>query len=356
MEVDDYSDGVCINVGTLESIPSLCYHISEPLRQLADICREGDSPELTWDLSHILPKRQSIAALTAFLSVAATVSRYMNRPAYAHYKWDPAIISFWNSISLPEITTDNKILQWNENIGYRFHNRKSQYMAIIPFLIDDYPRPVDRDSVSVWKDVNRAKLTDCIYEECTQLFSYYDREISRFNKTIATVSLCAAELVVNALLHGRTTTFLGLQSSRKGVTVAVCDAGRGFQNSMKSREFVDGSQNLLTNMNSLLLGSLLNRESDGLRSSIGAVTSGGGYVLMSSFEAEIRWTQYNWLKVLEKLGNSRLKRPLSIYEYEDFCGVKPRTGAVDSHAKKLGYARIWPTPLVGSRISFEMPI
>ena len=154
---------------------------------------------------------------------------------------------------------------------------------------------------------------------------------------------------MNSLLHGNEVAFVGVQRSSKGITTAICDSGIGFPKSMQRNFTWLRDKNLLEHSKALILASLMSKNKIGLYRAIDDVLLTNGYVVMSSFNAEIRWENSLW----EKAKDLKIEQDGQIFDLQKLG--KPLIGYRDIQEIYQGYYKEYDSFLVGSRISFEIP-
>lgn len=69
-----------INVGSLSSLSNLNFHLTKELKTLRESYLSGNGNIPIWDLTKIVPKKVSFAALTAFLTISKTIRDFIGKP------------------------------------------------------------------------------------------------------------------------------------------------------------------------------------------------------------------------------------------------------------------------------------
>jgi hypothetical protein len=316
---------------------------------------EGVRPEVEWDLRNVEPSHMSMAGLTAFLSTAHRLRQFTDHAQPTRVAWNPEIFAFWDDISLFRISKQYDILKWPEGIldGYSIgQTNPNTELLVVPY--ENVPdRTVDIEYWKRWKDSVRQKFKDDLLLRCGRLFNR-SRSTTEFPQELQdSVAVACAELVVNSLLWGQSTAFVGLQRSGTGITVAVCDSGVGFITSMYGQSKLRNVRSK-EHVEALAIGAVINRREYGLRRVINTVIKNGGRVVMSSFDAEIHWKSSLW---------DRAKAGAGMIEDSsiDLDGLMTSIGSpvrskpsLDDYAN--GYCRIWDYGLRGTRITFEIPL
>jgi len=275
-------------------------------------------------------------------------------PQQTKVRWDPQVFSFWEDISLFKIAKEYDLFRWPEGCIGGF--RSGVMNPDTRILVFPYCRPPSRSVSAIrnhWKDAVRESVKSDLLLRCGRLFTPR-KDLPEFTPFLRDqVAITCAELVVNAVLHGRTSAFVGLQRSRTGITVVVCDSGRGFLASINERLMQSGVMQLRSNLQALALGSLLNLRQMGLRGAIDSVVRHKGYVFMSSFKAEIRWSLSLWDHVVS-LTPCDEDALVNKGDVSAALG-EPSRGRPSEDDLNRGYCRTWEFELRGSRIAFEIP-
>jgi hypothetical protein len=348
-----------INVGPLNGLGSLCLHTAGELKKFSDLYLTGNTPLVEWDLRQVEPGRMSMAGLTAFLSIADRMRQFSGHAHDARVQFKPRVFAFWHDVRFLQIARDLDLVRWTpENIvgGYgSFVGTTNPNSLILAFREpDQVPLWEQRQAWARWKDDTRQTLTCELLARCGQIFDIGHQPKSSEKQFVAQVSRTAAELVLNAHYWGRAAAFVGLQRSTAGVTVAVCDTGRGFLASLSERAERDGFPVPSDHVEAIVVGSLLNSQEYGLRQAIDQVVDRGGWVTISSYDSEVRWGQSLWPRVNQLAGPSiRDKRDLRSLVNE-MGHHQPRTPQ-NLEERRRGYWRKFSDGLRGVRIAFELP-
>lgn len=338
-----------INIGGLESIASLYKNTSTELTKFNDLWKAGQNPIIIWDLRNIHTGRMSIAAISFFLAIAHRVSKFTKKPQPCLIEWNPKSFGFLSDIGFFDIADYYGLIEWPFAIG-GYESGKTNPNTILftcdPLLsIPDYN---DQDNISQFKKIHRERYQQYIIEKCEALFveidnTYFDEDLP------LSLSRTCAELATNSLLWGRSTPFVGLQRSRKLITISISDIGIGFKSSLIAREKF---RELLTendaDIMSIAAGSIINKFDYGLKRAISDVIAFGGNISLTSNSGEICWNKYLWLRFLEQFEKSTLEKaaralPNPIYK-------------ADKLDKQNGYIRNWNFSIRGARVSFSIPL
>lgn len=338
-----------INVGSLSSITNLNYHLTKELKTLRESYLTGNGNIPVWDLTNLIPKKVSFAALTAFLSISKTIRDFIGKPIEVKIGWHPDFQGFLSDIDFLKIANHFDLYDWKGMLG-GFNNNKTSpntrifYYSEIPTF--DY---TDKEKIIEWKDFKRQEFKRSISFRLKPIFdnNYF---IENWNKELEAIfSTTISELVVNSLIHGRSIAFVGVQRTRKGITTCICDSGIGFLNSLK--RYKPNISDLLENssLKAILFSSFHSKNKIGLYRAISDVIASNGHINISSFDSEILWKKEIW----EEIGNyDELEQILNInIDKSDFF----ISSYVDSETLNRGYFRKYDHFLMGSRITFEIP-
>jgi hypothetical protein len=108
----------------------------------------------------------------------------------------------------------------------------------------------------------------------------------------------------------------------------------------------------MSDIEAIFIGSVENTREMGLRRAIDAVVRMNGHVIITSNNAYIRWEHNLWERATESM-NRFLENPHEFSTIHNILGP-PVTGSLSDEKKHLGYHRIWPEGLRGTRITFEI--
>ncbi len=338
-----------INVGPLSSFNSLNLYLSPGLDKLRSDYAKGKQTIPVWDLRNISPKGVAISALVSFLSIAKKIRDFIGQPIEVLSLWQPEFQGFLSDIGFVQISKEFDLFDWKGMLGgfssgKTNPNTKIFYYSNLPSNFDNH------DAIVAWKDSKRQDIKHSMLIKLNNIFDskMIDERWSQNLESVLTIT--AAELIVNSLLHGRDIAFVGVQRSSKRITTTICDSGSGFPKSMRQNHSWLKDRKLLRHVDALLIASLLSKNKIGLYRAIDDVILTGGYVIISSFDCEIRWQHSIWeiaKLALETNGLSKIK-------LEDIGS--PIEGFVETGRIQQGYYKTYPTFLVGSRITFEIPL
>lgn len=348
-----------INVGPLNGIGSLCLHTARDLKQFSTLYRSGTTPEVEWDLRQVESGRMSMAGLTAFLSIADRMRQFSGHAQDARVQYKPRVFAFWDDIRFLQITRELDLLRWiPQHIvgGYgSLSGSTNPNSMILAFREpDEVPLWEERDEWIDWKDATRQRLTCDLLARCGLIFDVDRKSRLSEKRFVEQVSTTVSELILNAHYWGRAAAFVGLQRSTVGVSVAVCDVGRGFFATLAEQCEREGLPRPQSHAEAIVLGSFLNHQEYGLRLAIQEVIDRGGWVTVSSYDSEVRWGYSLWTRANQIVGDD-------IRNHENLTSIINELGShVDrtpqgAEARRQGYWRTFLDGLRGVRIAFELP-
>lgn len=338
-----------INVGSLNSLSNLNYHLTKELKTLRESYLVGNGNIPVWDLTNLIPKRVSFSALSAFLSISKTIRDFIGKPIEVRLLWHPDFQGFLSDIGFLKISIEFDLYDWKGMLGGFSSNKTSPFTRI--FYYSDIPdfNYTDTEKIIKWKDGKREEIKRSISFRLKPIFdnNYFANEWNKELEAIFTTTI--SELVVNSLIHGRSIAFVGVQRTRKGITTCVCDSGIGFLNSLK--KYRPEIKNLLDNsqLKSILYSSFQSKSKIGLYRAINDVIESEGYINISSFDSEIMWKPKIWSYINNYTSPEEILN--IVIENSDFYINK----YVDSEILNNGYLRKYDHFLMGSRITFEIP-
>ena len=337
-----------INVGPLSSFNSLNLYIGPQLTKLRNDYMHGRQTIPIWDLRHISPKAASISALVAFLSISKRIRDFIGKPIEVKSYWQPEFQGFLADIGFIHIAQYFDLYDWGGHLGGFVSGKTNPNTKI--FFYSDLPGDFkDQDEVNDWKDLKRQEIKHSLLLRLSNLFDSKTFQEHWTERLEAVLTITSAELIVNSLLHGNDVAFVGVQRTSKRISACVCDSGIGFPKSMRKnhRKLMNDSINHCT---ALMLASLLSKNKIGLYRAIDDVIATGGHVIFSSFDAEIRWQEEIWNNALTALNEKGLEG-ISLNDLGE-----PTEGFMERENIEKGYYKNYKTFLIGSRITFEIPL
>jgi hypothetical protein len=342
-----------INVGPLNGVGSFCFYTAKSLHHFSELYREGHPPRVIWDLSNVEPRKMSMAGLTAFLATAYRLRKFTLNTPGARVRWNPLVFCFWKDISFLRIVSEHDIFSWPEVItsgNWLGETNPNTELMMFEYAEHVPSRDDDLEYWKAWKDQVRQDFKDLLLLKCGRLFESTKRSVEDPERVKDQVAIASAELVVNSILWGGAAAFVGLQRSPKGITVAVCDSGHGFHQSLSEQKTSKEPVYPKNNLQALVAGSLINTREYGLRRVINTVVKNGGRVLVSSFDAEIYWKELLWNQVTMR----SIQPPVTLDALTDALGA-PVQGRPTDNDLGEGYCRLWSQGLRGARVAFEIP-
>lgn len=350
-------DPIVIKTGPLTSYNSLHYYMTPKLSQIRELYHTGAAPKILMDMTSLEAGTISISALTAFLSICKKVRDFLGCPIPATIKWDPRLQGFLADLNFFIIADKFKLFKWEPDgiiggypMGKINPNSKLLYYSDISPV-----RNLELEQLGLAKASLKQRIAPHFLMRCANLFHGFD---DRIEDIISNTSL---ELIVNSLMHAEDVAFIGLQRTQKRITVAVCDSGIGFLKSLSRTynnvEYIKS----LTHIQAIVIGCLIQKSMHGLRLAISEVLnydenllmSAKGWVIVSSYDSEIRWELQNWQKAVKYFDqvNALKNKP----NFDEILGL-PAEGFLNKEKVKEGYWRRYENFLVGSRITFEIQV
>jgi hypothetical protein len=357
-----------INVGSLQGLGSLFSGVSASLEKFSTLYQKGAAPAVIWNLAELQPRRINLAALTAFLAIAFRLRRFTDYPPILRPSDDSDVNDFLADISFFAIGREYKLWRFEpgRTTGLVKPGRTNPNSNIFIVNLGEVPSRIDEIEFNAWKDWVRGEIKKELLLKCGPLFKPHQRTAIPYRKELVDeLSITTAELGLNSVIHGRSPAFVGLQRTSARITVAISDCGVGFLRTLQ--EYRDQAQirknnnkqalseipEVETDIQALLLGSLINRKGYGVRRAISTVIRSGGWVNISSGNAQIEWRGPLWDRIVSVTGE-RLDFELN---EKAVLGSDARRDAGHTRRDKgLGYYRIFENELRGTRVSFEMPL
>lgn len=352
---DISSQEFILNAGNLASISSFHHAIAGRLTEFNDQYRQGKRPRVRLNLTGIQPKKMSMPALTALLSIIDRLRDFSTSPVFVDVNWNPDIFGFWEDIGFFEIGRERDLFEWKEGIahGYSYGNTNPNTKLLF-FEMPDKLRGISPELPKM-KDEIRSEVKEKLLLLCGELFRPKRGARAIPNTLRDQVAVTSAELVVNAHLWGKANAVVGLQRTSRGITVCVSDSGEGFFNSLLKKTKPKYAHVPKSHLEAVALGCINNYEDFGLRRAIDMVVRFGGKVEVSSYAAEIAWQRILWDFWTERVVHDPHDPSIFLQHFEESCG-RFLIDKLSLEARQVGYFRSWHTPMRGTRISFEMPI
>ncbi|TRZ64465.1 hypothetical protein D4R20_02685 [bacterium] len=351
-------EAIYLNPGPLSSFNSLVYYLGPQLEKIRNLYIHGSSPEIILDLKNLNTQNINIPALAALLSNCHKLSQFFGRPIVTEFSLNPYIQNFLNHVHFFRIAKKLKILVWDEKtVGGFWPSDMNPHTKLLYF--GDVHESVEKntpDEIVRIKAVLKQKIGPNFSLRCSEIFKSFDPKLEY------SVENTALELITNCLIHAKDYAFVGIQRTSKRITVSVCDSGMGFKKSL-----VNSYPDYLifrgaSNIQAIVIGSLIQQYEHGLRLAINHVlnyndsqynTRNDGWVIISSYDSEIRWQKPNWDRAIEYFQETGLglKLPDISLLLGDELNKK-----VPYEQLEQGYWRNYKNILMGTRITFEIPI
>ncbi|TKT92666.1 hypothetical protein [Dyadobacter frigoris] len=312
------------------------------------------------DLRGLKPGFISTATLTALLSVCYNLRKTFGQPIPAWLDWNPEVQRFLASLRFFQLANSLKIFKWlpgEEIIGGYTVSKIQESSTIVVFT-----NSMNYDDIKDRYAEVRRQLWDQIAPRLA--FNIQDLVSNLREESAGIITNATLELIINGLIHGESETFVGIQRrSRTRLTVTVCDSGIGFPLSL-AKTTNDILLSRKENLEGILYGCLATDSFEsGLTRAIESVLNykesynqnyeNEGYVVVSSFDAEVRWQKYNWERAkqitLEPSNNLQLKNNLAKIKRLRFD---------QSEGHETGYFLKYAdnVSIKGTRITFEIGI
>ena len=349
-----------IKVGPLNSINSLYVFLGPAMYEVRNQFVHGRFTEIKFDLRNLVHQRINISALSAFISTSRKIREVTGKPIGLIFNWEPNIFAFLTDIGFFSISKKLDIFYWDERIVGGFKSGVTNPNTKIVYFSDQQSMRISDElegqDLIFYKSKLKQKIIPNFVLRCSEILSDFSPSLKN------TVTNSAIELIVNALVHGQDYAVVGLQRSSQRITVCVSDSGVGFRKSIGKA--LGDSFSKINHSQALLIGSLMQKKEHGLRLAIeevlnfenvmwsGDLLVNDGWVILSSYDAEVRWQKTNWAKAKEQFD---LYRPEYIFPAtENFLGdpiVK-----IDPESSAVGYWKNHQNTLVGTRVTFEIPL
>lgn len=344
-----------VNVGPLTSFNSLVYYLSPKFAQIRESYLKGETPQIEFDFTNVQHKGISIAALTAFISASKKLSDFIGYPIPILANWEPKLQGFLSDIGFYSITEKFSIFKWQpENIigGYISGNTSPNTKIIYYADTNPLKGDLNNEQIGLLKAHLKQKIAPNLLMRLSNLFYDFDetQEDIIINTTL--------ELIVNSLTHAEDIAFVCIQRSSKRITISVCDSGLGFPKSLKKVFKFNNQLKTIEHEDGIFMGSLIQKNEHGLRLAINEVLNyqnnaneNNGWVIISSYNSEIRWQKDNWHKALKYFDKINLDKEIPSIkialgnEQKDF---------LEPQELEKGYWKKFDGFIVGTRITFEI--
>lgn len=336
-----------INVGQLQSVPSVYANVSDGLLQFNQVWKSGHTAYVSWNLTNLSSGHINVSAVSFFLAIAHRVRIFTEKRQPILIDWHPTQLSFLDDIGFFKISHQLDLFDWPFEIGGYDNNVINPNTRILTFnQIYELPDYADDKQLSNWKKLHREQYRREIIAKCEALFSSEDLYSIRELPLI--MSRTCAELVTNSLLWGNATSFLALQRTHTMIVISVTDIGRGFRSSLNSKNMFNKREFLNSDINAIAIGSIINHQDFGLKRAIATVIELGGTISITSNSGEIRWGKKNWLNYINNINEYGIDRAIKNLPFP----IRKST----AEQKNNGYVRYWDSSIRGTRIEFYIPL
>lgn len=333
------------------------YHLGPKFQEIRESYLKGETPDFVFDLRNLQYSKQiSIAALTAFLSNSKRMSDFLGFPIPAILNWDPELQGFLADIGFFDTSEKHKIFNWGPaNLIGGFHRGKTNpFTKILHYSdIQHLKTELDLHSIGKIKAILKQRIAPNFLMRCSGIFQGFD------DKLEAVLSNTALELIVNSLIHAEDIAFVSVQRTSTRITISVCDSGIGFSKSLKRTFKKHRLYESLSNEDAILTGCLVQKNEHGLRLAISEVLNykelsdddeNEGWVIISSYDTEVRWQKKNWRKSIEYFDTgTNYQNP----KIQEIMGPSVKDFIERSKVEE-GYWRKYESYLIGTRITFEI--
>lgn len=358
----DTVETIIINVGPLSSFNSLVYHMGSKLDQVRDSYSHGQTPQIAFDFRNVKLGILSVPALAAFLSTSKKLKDYLGYPIPLVMTWDPNLQGFLADIGFIEAANHFRIFEWEpKGILGGYRTGRLNPLSGILYYSDKLSPTSDwtEDDYIREKELRKRKIAPNFLLRCSKILESIEND--RSTNIIANTAL---ELIVNSLIHGEDHAFVGVQLRQRRITLSVCDSGIGFPKSLNKSFKSLNHFDRIDHSTAILIGSLVQKYQHGLRLAIAEVLNfseddyigdviNEGWVIISSFNTEIRWQKANWRNAIDSFDSIDIYKELP--DINKILG-KPIKDFVDREKIEQGYWKNYASYLVGTRIAFEINI
>jgi len=340
---------ILINVGGLEGVGSVYKQSSKGLREFSDLWLEHREVSVVWDLRLVQNNKISISALAFFLSIAHRVNHFTQKPQTILINWHSKTLGFLSDVGFFQVANYYELFDWPFEMGGFTEGQTNPNSKVMSFDELDLNRPdySCEEAISTWKRVHREHYRQEIVNKCSSLFSNKD-DISKSRNSVLILSRTCSELAVNSLLWGRASAFLGLQRSRKRITISASDIGIGIYSSLKGKGSNNVECDFDEDIKGVLLSSIINPNDFGLKSAIQTVVDFGGSISIASGKGEVFWAKPMWETFLAAYESKGVESAFS-----SLPGVVFKA---NMEQRDFGYIRHWKYSIRGTRITFSLPI
>lgn len=333
-------DKLTISVGPLDSSTSVYRHVIKDLNEFNSLWRQGIQPKIRWDLRLMSPGKVNVAAVSFFLALSHRVYSFTGNSQEIMIDWDQRLFGFLNDINFFDVADSYGLFEWLYPPGDGDSGKSNPNTQLLSFDCEgDLPDYSDNEEIAIWKKSKRELNRLRILDKCEKLFYVKSQHYSNLPIVI---SRTCSELVINSLLWGNASSFVGLQRTSSYIFINVSDIGKGFKNSLQNKT----SFSFNNDIEAIALGSVINKNDFGLKRAIDTIIDLGGHVNILSNGGEILWCENLWSQFKNNFTNegnilADLPKPILKATKQD---------------KIDGYVRKWDGSIRGTRIEFVIPV
>lgn len=347
---------IILSPGPLTSFNNLAYNLATQLGEIRLIYLSGSTPKVELDLSDMQQGLINISVIGSLLSICKQVSRTLGYPIPTKFSLNPFIQTFLNHIDFFQIARKLNILIWDEKtVGGFWPNKFNPHTKLLYY--DNIFNSIEfltTEEINKVKSYYKQEIGPNFSLRCSNIFKGFNSKLEY------TVENTALELIANSLIHAKDIAIVAVQRTSKKIIISVCDSGIGFKNSLKySYPHLIYNKNI-DNLKAIFVGSLIQEHQHGLRKAISEIIQYDefelesrykGSVLISSYDAEIKWLKPNWELAIQYAENNNLHQ-----EFPSFSQIFGDKDQYISNEQPNGFWRKYNISLVGTRIVFEIPL
>jgi hypothetical protein len=354
---DSQNDKYVINVGTLSSTTGVYTTVGRSISILRAEVSKGSKPSIVWNFRDLTFGRIDLTALVSILTLAKGVRKFMGVPGTAVMDWNPQLVKQLLSLEFFRVAKQFDLFNWvpdvvggSSPIGVHPNSKIIFFEKGTPRNILDFD---SEDSLNGWKEASRESIEHEIHRRLQGILWGANGSANVDDNTVRIITRTCAELAVNSLLHGNDNPIVGFQRIRGRIKVCVSDAGKGFLKGMNENQAWAKVVNLSNNSDAILNASLMKKHEIGLRLAIDSVVRQGGYVIISSGHTLFHWKAGLWETALLEFNHDQYHE--SLQTADEILGT-PELDFIDAEKYQSGFYREFRDSLVGTRITFELPV
>ncbi len=346
-----------INTGPVTSFNSLVFHLSNEFLKIRKDYISGIRTKICFDFSEMRGNAMNLPALAALLATGKKISDFIGYSIPVKMQWNPQVLTFLTDTHFMSIAKKLKIFEFDPLMSgtMRFNNDYINPNTRIIYFGDIKPiNNIPIDQIGLEKAKHKQKIIGNLKVRASNIFGGVD---DRLETSIVNTTL---ELIINSLMHAEEVAFVALQRTSKRITISVCDAGIGFKKSLYRTTKYDHFEGM-SHAQAVFIGSLIQKDVHGLRLAISEVLrfkensfdfkENKGWVVISSFDSEIRWQKDKWAKALSYFDSIDISKEAPDLDY---VFNEPIKSYVTQEEVEKGYYKTYDHFLIGTRISFEI--